>query len=136
LNGHFRTSRVQPIAVAGLAAVSDLAGTHEISAGNGAVSQLLEGSPETVPERYAAASPIELLPLGVRQLILHGLRDEALPIDLARRYASAAHASGDSIDYVELSDAGHMDFLDPASEAHVVLCKWFARVSECGKMTL
>lgn len=126
---HFRTSRVMPIAAAGLAAVSDLARTYEISAGNGAVNEFLGGGPHHVPERYAAASPIELLPLGIKQLIIHGFRDETLPIDLSRFYASTAQASGDSVDFVELPDAGHMDYLDPNSEAHATLCKWLAHVS-------
>ena len=123
-HAHFRPSRVQPVAAAGLAAVSDLARAHQISAGNGAVHQLLGGGPDQVPDRYAAVSPIELLPLGVPQLIIHGAKDEALPIDLSRHYATTARASGDSVDYVALPDAGHMDFLDPNSEAHATLCKW------------
>lgn len=131
-NAHFRTSRVQPAAVAGLAAVSDLARAHKISAGNGAVNQLLDGGPDQVPDRYSTASPIELLPLGVQQLIVHGVKDEALAIDFSRRYALAAQASGDSVDLVELPDAGHMDFLDPSSEAHATLCKWLAHVSQRG----
>lgn len=126
---HFRTSRVQPVAAAGLAAVSDLARTYEISAGNGAVNEFLGGGPDHVPERYAAASPIELLPLGIKQLIVHGFRDEALPVDLSRSYASTAQESGDSVDFVELPEAGHMDFLDPGSEAHATLCKWLSHVS-------
>ena len=125
----FRTSRVQPVAAAGLAAVSDLARTYEISAGNGAVTEFLGDGPDHVPERYAAASPIELLPLGIKQLIIHGSRDEALPIDISRFYASTAQASGDSIDFVELPEAGHMDFLDPSSKAHATLCKWLSHVS-------
>lgn len=127
---HFRTARVQPAAVAGLAAVCDLARAYQDSAGNGAVNQFLGGGPDQVPDRYSAASPIELLPLGIAQLIVHGAKDQALPIDLARRYASTAQASGDRVDFVELPDAGHMDFLDPRSEAHAMLCKWLAQVSQ------
>ncbi len=126
---HFRTSRVQPVAAAGLAPVSDLACAYEISAGNGAVDELLGGGPDQVPDRYSAASPIELLPLGIRQLIVHGVKDEVLPIDLSKNYASTAQASGDSVDFVELPDAGHMDFVDPKSEAHATLCKWLSYVS-------
>jgi acetyl esterase/lipase len=127
-NALFRSSRVQPCAVAGLAAVSDLARAYNLGAGNGAVNQLLEGGPEQVPDRYAAASPIELLPLGVKQLIVHGAQDQALPIDLSRHYASSAQAAGDSVEFVELPDAGHMEFLDPNSEAHARLCNWLAQV--------
>ena len=126
---YFRASRVMPVAAAGLAAISDLARTYEIYAGNGAVDELLGGGPSDVPERYSAASPIELLPLGTKQLIIHGVMDQALPIALSRLYASTALASGDSVDFVELPDAGHMDYLDPNSEAHATLCKWLAHVT-------
>jgi acetyl esterase/lipase len=129
-NAQFRTSRVQPIGVAGLAAVADLARAYEISAGNGAVNQFLDGGPDQVSDRYLAASPIELLPLGIEQLIIHGVKDEALPIDLARDYAASALASGDSVDFVELADAGHMDFLDANSTAHAMLCKWLAHMTQ------
>jgi len=129
MNAEFRTARVHPVGVAGLAAVVDLARAYESCAGNGAVDQLLGGGPDQVPGRYAAASPIELLPLGVWQLIVHGVKDEALPVDLSRRYALAAQEAGDPVDFVELPDAGHMDFLDPDSLAHAALCQWLARLT-------
>jgi acetyl esterase/lipase len=118
--------RVQPIAAAGLAAITDLARTFELNAGRGAVNEFLGGSPSQYPDRYAAASPIELLPLGVRQLIIHSVKDETFPIVLSRSYATAAQASGDCVEFVELPDAGHMDFLDPGSKAHLTLCEWLA----------
>lgn len=73
---------------------------------------------------------------GTAQLIIHGVKDDALSIDLSRRYAATARAAGDSVDLVELAylvelaDAGHMDFLDPHSEAHATLCHWLAHVSQ------
>ena len=119
-----RPARVLPIAAAGMAAVVDLARTFELNSGNSAVGQLLDGSPGQRPERYAAASPIALLPLGVKQLIIHGTADAALPVEIARVYARAAEAAGDNIQYRELLGVGHMDFLDPNSEAHATLCAW------------
>jgi pimeloyl-ACP methyl ester carboxylesterase len=67
-----------------------------------------------------------MLPLGVRQLVLHGSRDEALPVAMAREYAVAALAAGDAVEFVELPQTGHMDYLDPASDAHRVFCDWLA----------
>lgn len=119
-------ARVRPVAAAGLAAVADLARTWAIGAGSGAVNELIGGGPDQHADRYAAASPIELLPLGARQLVIHGNKDEALPADLSRGYAAAAKAAGDDVAYVELPDAGHMDFLDPCSKAHAALCEWLA----------
>ena len=119
--------RVHPSAVAGLAPISDLATACRLNVGKGAVSGFLGGFPDQHPDRYAAASPIQLLPLGVKQLIIHGIRDDALPIDLSRNYVAAAKKSGDSVEFVELLDAAHMDFVEPASKAHALLCAWLAR---------
>ena len=76
------------------------------------------------PTRYAAASPIALLPIGVNQLIVHGAADEALPIEITRDYVQAAKAAEDSVQFSELPGASHMDYLDPGSEAHTTLCRW------------
>jgi acetyl esterase/lipase len=115
---------VVPAAVCGLAAVCDLESAFDLDAGGGAVRALLGGSPQDHPERYAQASPRRLLPLGVRQLLIHGTEDDALPVAMSRAYATAARAAGDSVDVVEIADMGHMEFLDPASEAHALLCRW------------
>ena len=117
-------ARVRPVGVAALAAVADLAGAHTLGAGNDAVAEFLGGSVERYPERLAAASPMALLPLGTRQFVVHGGEDDALPVELYRRYASAALAAGDCVDFAELPGAGHMDYLDPGSEAHALLCGW------------
>lgn len=119
-----RVSRVRPTAAVGLAPIADLAAAHEAGLGRGAAAALIGGAPGEWPERYRAASPAEMLPLGVRQLILHGTDDDVVPIGLSRRYAEAARAAGDDIELVELPGAGHMEFLDPAGEAHAELRAW------------
>jgi acetyl esterase/lipase len=111
-------------AAVGLAPMADLAYAYDLRVGGEVVEELLGGTPSRHPERCRAASPIEMLPLGVEQLILHGTADEAVPIDMSRRYARAADAAGDTVQLVELSGAGHMDFLDPSSEAHGALSRW------------
>jgi acetyl esterase/lipase len=118
------STRVRVAAAAGLAPVADLARAHELHLGNGVVGDFLGGSPEQHPERYRAASPRALLPLGVPQLVVHGTADDTVPVEIARDYASAARAAGDAVQLVELSDRGHFDFLDPTSEAHATLCRW------------
>jgi acetyl esterase/lipase len=120
-------TRVRPAAAAGLAAVVDLARAHALSVGNSAVGELLGGSPDQQPIRYAAASPIALLPLGVKQLIVHGVADGALPIEVTWNYVQAARAAGDNIQFSELPAAGHMDCLDPRSEGHGTLCRWLGQ---------
>jgi acetyl esterase/lipase len=121
-------TRVRVRACAGLAAALDLARLFAIGAGNGAVGEFLGGSPLEQPRRYAAASPIALLPLGARQLIVHGAADDALPVQIARDYVRAAAAAGDSVQFDELPRAGHMDYLDSDSEAHRAFCLWLDQV--------
>jgi acetyl esterase/lipase len=119
-----RPARVRVAAVAGLAPVADLAAAHRLRLGNGVVGDFLGGSPAERPERYAACSPMALLPLGVPQLIVHGTADDTVPIEIARDYVRAAAGAGDPATLVELPDRGHFDFLDPASGAHAALCHW------------
>lgn len=116
--------RVRVAAAAGLAPIADLARAYRSGVGGEAIAELIGGTPGRYPERFRAASPVELLPLGIRQLLLHGTADDAVPIELSRRYALAASAAGDAVELVELPGAGHMDFLDPDSEAHATLRRW------------
>jgi acetyl esterase/lipase len=120
--------RVHVAAVVGLAPVADLVRAQQLALGDGAVDELLGGTPAQQPERYRTGSPFALLPLAVRQLVLHGTADAAVPIELSRAYAQRAAAAGDPIDFVELEGAGHMEFLDPRSGAHAVLVRWLDEV--------
>ncbi len=120
---------VRVLAAAGLAPVADLARAYALGVGGAVVAELLGGPPREHPERWRAASPMEMLPLRVRQLVLHGTADDMVPIDLSRQYARAARAAGDALDFVELPEAGHMDYLDTKSEAHATLCRWLLACS-------
>lgn len=119
--------RLQPLAAVGLAAITDLSCAFEMKLGNGAVNEFLGGSPNQYPERYETSSPIMLLPIGVKQLIIHGEIDKAIPIEMSRSYATAAKATGDDVEIKELPDVGHMEFIDPNSKAHLILCRWLAK---------
>jgi len=123
--------RVRVLAAVGLAPIADLARAYELKVGGEVVRELLGGTPNQCPERFRAASPMEMLPLRVRQLILHGTADDVVSVDLSRCYARAAEAAGDTVELIELSGTGHMDYLDPSSEAHATLCRWLlASMSE------
>lgn len=116
--------RVRVNAAVGLAPVSDLVRAHELNLSRDAAAELMGGSPMEYPDRYRAASPAEMLPLGIRQLILHGTEDDTVPIELSRTYVKAARAAGDAIDFIELPGTGHMEYLDPSSDAFAALCRW------------
>jgi acetyl esterase/lipase len=106
----------EPIALNGivsLAGVADLKRAWELKLSNSVVADLLGGSPEDIPDRYAAASPIELLPFGIPQKLIHGTLDRNVPFEISERYVSAAKARGDSADLVALDGAGHFEVIDP-----------------------
>lgn len=124
---HLPSARVRVLAAAGLAPIADLAEAFDRKVGGDVVAEFLGGAPSRYPDRLRASSPIAMLPLRARQLIVHGRIDDAVPIDLSRSYAAAATAAGDDVEFVELAGTGHMDFLDPHSEAHTVFRAWLLR---------
>ena len=77
-----------------------------------------------MPERYAAASPAERLPLGVPALLAHGGRDDVVPPLMSERFAAAARAAGDDVAHVVVAGAGHMEHLDPAGALWRAVTTW------------
>jgi dipeptidyl aminopeptidase/acylaminoacyl peptidase len=111
--GAARGSPIAALGVVSLAGVADLRRAAELELSQGVVRELLGGGPDRVPERYAAASPIELLPLGVRQVLVHGVDDAIVPIEIADSYCARARALGDPVDLIRLPDTGHFELIDP-----------------------
>ena len=134
-NGSQGGCAIRIAAVVGQAPLADLVRADELGLGGGAVGELLGGTPSQHAERYRSASPLALLPLKVRQLLMHGVSDDVVPIEISRRYAQAARAAGDSVELLELPDAGHMDFLDPTSSAHAALCDRLELLSVAGHVS-
>jgi dipeptidyl aminopeptidase/acylaminoacyl peptidase len=67
------------------------------------------------------------VPIGVRQLLVHGEADERVPVDMSRRYAQAARAAGDEVDLVLRPGEDHFVHLDPASGAWADVLRWLGR---------
>jgi acetyl esterase/lipase len=103
--------------VVALAPVADLQRAWELRLSGGAVGELLGGSPADMPERYSTASPVNLLPAGVPQVLIHGTIDEAVPYELSERYRAAASAAGDRCELLALPGLGHFELIDPHSTA-------------------
>ena len=103
-------------AAVALGGVCDLEAGFAAGLGDNAVAELLGGSPGDVPQAYAFADPAARLPLGRRQVLVHGTEDDRVPIDHALRYAERATVAGDDCVVVEL-DAGHFEPIDPRSTA-------------------
>lgn len=104
-----------------LSGVVDLDGPTDLKAtipvqqticGSPVITNLLGGSPDEQPERYRAASPIELLPLGVRQEFFASRMFAAQ----VAPYETATKRAGDILHTTVLANAGHFEFIDPQSE--------------------
>jgi acetyl esterase/lipase len=109
------------------AGVADLREAARLRLSDCVVHDLLGGTPDEVPERYAAASPAELLPLGVPQLLVHGGRDRIVPPAISRAYAERAIAAGDEVELVVDRRSGHFEHLDPTSELWRAVREWLDR---------
>lgn len=112
------TSSDTPLTLCGivsLAGAMDLEHVWQLGLGNDAVVALLDGSPEEVPERYALASPLEHLPLGIEQVLIHGTEDDSVPLIVSQEYADRARRSGDTIKLIKVVGGNHFVVIDPAS---------------------
>ncbi|MGE5286652.1 MAG: alpha/beta hydrolase family protein [Micromonosporaceae bacterium] len=103
--------------VIALAAVSDLVACHDQGMGDGAAAALMGGPPELVPDRFAAADPAGLLPLGRPVWLIHGTDDMNVPVGMSRAFAARARAAGDDAELRELSGCDHFNLIDPLSDA-------------------
>jgi acetyl esterase/lipase len=110
------------------AGVCDLAGAYRQWRG-GAVRALMGGAPEELAERYAIADPLVRVPLAMPVLLVHGVPDATVSIELSRRYASAAQAAGGTLELVEIEGApgGHRAHIDPRGEAWAAVTRWLAQ---------
>ena len=107
---------VRPRRVVALAPVADLAAAQSAELGDHAVDHLVAHAPSHT-NVYRHLSPIEMLPLGVEQILLHGDADKAVPVAMSQEYVRTALGEGDTVDYAEIADADHMTLIDPTSTA-------------------
>jgi acetyl esterase/lipase len=103
--------------------VIDLAGTADMKTflplqrsscgGQPVVEEMLGGTPTDVPERYAAVSAIEMLPLGVMQTLVWGRPDQVAPISLAENYVAAAKRENETVNLITFEKIGHFEIATP-----------------------
>lgn len=106
--------------VAAAAAVCDLAAAGAVA------RELVGGSVEAVPERWAAVDPMRLVPLGVPIRLVHGAEDATVPVRRSRRFLEAARAAGDEAELIEPEPGGHRVHIDPRSAAWRAAVEWLA----------
>jgi len=109
------------------AGVNDLAQTWREAPG-GAVERLMGGGPDELPERYALADPIALVPLAIPVLLVHGTADTTVSVRRSRNYAQAARALGASVELVEIAGAAgrHRSHVFPSSASFAAVLRWLA----------
>jgi acetyl esterase/lipase len=102
--------------------VVDLDGTPDIGSdlpgmaracGDTVVQVMVGGTPQTVPDRYAQVSAIQMVPLGIPQVLVWGALDDQIPLAVAQRYTRAATAAGDPVRLIVDSTAGHFESASP-----------------------
>lgn len=104
-------------AVLALAPAGDLAEMHAKNGCGGVMDRLMGGSPASVPDRYRAASPAQLAPTGVPQVLIIGGRDVSFR-SFGRSYYKVATAAGEtSLRTIEVPAAGHFDVIAPTTAA-------------------
>ena len=111
-------ARVGPARVIAQAPITDL-----VACGPPAYA-LMGGEPRALPERYAACDPMQLLPVGVPLLLVHGADDATIPVARTRTYAEAARAAGDEVHLIEPQPGGHRSHIDPRSNAWRTAVDW------------
>ena len=126
-------------AVIGVAAIPDLAhfaraGAH--ACGDKTIDQLVDTATRTTsvgsvnapsrdvnaPSRdvnapYRDTSPSEMLPLGVKQILMHGVFDGIVPPAIGFRYQTRAKQMGDIVELIALDNAGHFELIAPWTPA-------------------
>lgn len=122
--------QLRPSMVVSLAGVVDLVATAGRGlGGEDAVPQFLGGSPDEVPDRYRNACPTLLLPIGVPQVVVQGLRDSLTDlVDVCTTYVQRALTAGDLVTYLEFDDADHFSVIDPQSTAWIRVAEEIARL--------
>ena len=95
--------------VVSLAGCSSLRLCAEWDLGAGAVSLLMAGGPDDVPERYAVADPAALPAPPVPVTLVHGSDDDIVPLRMSQAFTAGR--------LVEIPGAGHFDLIDPQSPA-------------------
>jgi pimeloyl-ACP methyl ester carboxylesterase len=77
------------------------------------ITALMGGTPVVVPERYAHASAIKLLPLGLPQVLVWGQHEDFVPQPSAEAYVRAARELGDPVRFILIPDVGHFEIASP-----------------------
>jgi acetyl esterase/lipase len=110
--------------VLALAPVADLQRADALDLGNGATRLFLGVDPATRGD----VDPRRLVAPGVPVTIVHGDRDETVPIEVGRSYADAHRATK----LVAIEGAGHYPPIDPLTPAFAIVLDELGALSRAG----
>ncbi len=105
-------------AVISLAGIGDLKGQGRVFAmpcGDDTIDRLIDTAGREQP--FADTSPAELLPSGVKVVMVHGVFDPVMPPYTGRDYAAKVRKAGDRADVETLPGAAHFDLVIPTTAA-------------------
>ena len=106
--------RVPLTGVVSQAGVLDVRRAWELGLSNDVARELLDGD----LARCAIASPIDRLPLSAPALLVHGSRDDVVPLEISEAFAAASGAE------LAVFDSGHFGHLDPENPMWKAVVEW------------
>lgn len=130
LSKNSRLYNPNPLPIKGvisLAGITDLAAYDKI--GNDcstAVAKLMGGTAIDKESRYYKSSPIHLLPANVPIRLVHGEKDNIVPISQSEAFAKRANTKGMDVKVLSVKEGGHFDMVSPYSAAWKVIKKELA----------
>jgi hypothetical protein len=77
------------------------------------INTLLGGSIEEVPDRYRNLSPITMLPMGIKQIVIYGSDDPAVPPEFGQKYVETGKSQGENIGFIIIPNAAHFEMIAP-----------------------
>ena len=111
-----------------LAGIGDLKGQGTVfggACGQEAIPSVIDAQGRKDP--YYDTSPAEMLPLGVRVVMISGDFDHVMPPFTGRDFVLKLRAAGDTAEVISIPDAGHFDVVAPEAPAWKVVTGTLAR---------
>ncbi len=99
------------------AGVLDLEKADEDALGGSAVAAFIGGHVRQCSDAYRLASPVRLVPTGIRSVLVHGELDDTVPLSQSDGYARRAIEAGDDSRLIVLPGVDHFDVITPGTSA-------------------
>ncbi|MDX1407630.1 MAG: alpha/beta hydrolase, partial [Saprospiraceae bacterium] len=116
--------------IVSLAGITDLSTYYDVLGCGSNTDELVGGTPDELPDRYAQGSPITHLPLGVPQILVNGESDNIVTLDDITPYFERAQQRGEEIELVTVPNAGHFEVITPGSIAWPAVVDAFSTLLE------